>query len=353
MGGWPNHYSARRFCIPGQLDCFDLVFASERLLGARSHWRAHDILQRGRGLTGSKKQDLQAAILASRQAPTSPSKDTGAQSSTPRGSAGLPDEEDRVVAQIRTLMTELVDLESRPQRTIMQNCRMHSIQQVLDNLQNELNEIESRKASLEQARPKKSEEKGKAASSGSAQPSHQSTAKPSEKTRADSLELVMSKPVGKDEGQPAKEKTQQQELTSKPKEEGKPKTQGEIRAVLPIGSSPPPSKKAILVEKDLALSGPPPKSKPSRIAKEGSSAATFKPLMPSPRTQKATPPPSPSSKKRPAADPIQIPRRHADETHQGPTEGHTPTGIPSFPSNKKEGIRRTRSEEQKGEEGEN
>ena len=49
----------------------------------------------------------------------------------------------------------------------------------------------------------------------------------------------------------------------------------------------------------------PPKSNPSTTVKEGTSAwaaSTFKPLMPSPRTQKATPPPSPSSKKRPAPD---------------------------------------------------
>ena len=59
------------------------------------------------------EKDLQAAILTLRQAPTSLPKDSGAQSSTPRGSAGLPDEEDRVIAQITTLMTELVDLESK------------------------------------------------------------------------------------------------------------------------------------------------------------------------------------------------------------------------------------------------
>ena len=115
--------------------------------------------------------DMQAALLASRQAPTSPPGDSGAQSSTPKRTEGPAVEEERIVKQISNLMTELVDLETRPTTTTVEKCRMDSIHNVLDNLQSELQEIESQKLSAQTTTSQKVKEKDEQASKGQPQPS--------------------------------------------------------------------------------------------------------------------------------------------------------------------------------------
>ena len=78
---------------------------------------------------------MQAALLASRQAPTSPPKESGAQSSTPKGSIDLLIEEERITVQMSGLMTELVELQSRPEQTRVQKCRIQSIGSVIESLE--------------------------------------------------------------------------------------------------------------------------------------------------------------------------------------------------------------------------
>ena len=75
-----------------------------------------------------------------------------------------------VTAQIYNLTTELVELESRPQRSTVQDFWIQSIRLVSDNLSTKLSEIESQKASLTKEKTSKPEEASKAASKESAKP---------------------------------------------------------------------------------------------------------------------------------------------------------------------------------------
>ena len=106
-------------------------------------------------------KDLQAAMYASMQAPRSPQADSGAQSSNPKGALSLQIEEDEALQQLSTLMNEHVDLESRPNPTIVQKLPAQSIHKVIKDLETKLNEIASQKTSDTTSKVRKIQEEPK------------------------------------------------------------------------------------------------------------------------------------------------------------------------------------------------
>ena len=97
-------------------------------------------------------------MYASMQAPHSPQGDSGAQSSNLKGASTLQAEEDEALQQLSTLMTELVDLESKPNPTVVQRYRAQSINKVIQDLETKLNEIESQKMSAKASKVRKTQE---------------------------------------------------------------------------------------------------------------------------------------------------------------------------------------------------
>ena len=255
-------------------------------------------------------------MLASKQDPASPPGDSGAQSSTPKRTLGLLADQERVVHQVSTLMSELV--ESRPQLTTMENCRVQSIHQALKNLGSELQEIKAKNLAEHSTISLQVEEKGERVSIGQAKPSEQRSAKPSERELAKppqqelakpsgmpkpgSLESIMAKRKAKDISPPEHAKTPQLKEICKPKGEGKSKTEGVKQAILPLGSAPPPSKPMLPMTKDLAQAGPPPKAAAPTLVKDQGPVATGRQLVSSPKILKATPPPSPFVRKGPLTE---------------------------------------------------
>ena len=103
------------------------------------------------------KQDLQAALQASLRAPSSPQIPSGAQSSDPKGSADLQQQESDMMTQLDTLMVELVKLQSLPNATIVQKSRARSIDNVIGDLEVKLQDIESQRE-LESSKARKVQE---------------------------------------------------------------------------------------------------------------------------------------------------------------------------------------------------
>ena len=82
--------------------------------------------------------DLQAAIYASRQAPSTPPGASGSQSSTPGKVVSLDAREAKVLQQLNNLMEEQVDLQTRPEPNRMDKLRASAITKLMLRLQDEL-----------------------------------------------------------------------------------------------------------------------------------------------------------------------------------------------------------------------
>ena len=90
-------------------------------------------------------KDLQAAIHASVQTPSSPHPPTGAQGSEPKGPVDLGQQESELLTQLDNLMEESVRLETLSKPTIMDRSRVRSIGTVMKDIEMKLNEISAQK----------------------------------------------------------------------------------------------------------------------------------------------------------------------------------------------------------------
>ena len=80
-------------------------------------------------------KDLQAALQASIQSPSSPQPQSGAQSSEPKPATDLDQQESELLAQLDRLMEESLRLESLPNPSIMERSRIRSIATVASDIE--------------------------------------------------------------------------------------------------------------------------------------------------------------------------------------------------------------------------
>ena len=104
-------------------------------------------------------EDLQAAILASRKAPSSPQPPSGAQSSAPKPITDLDQQESDLLTQLDRLMAESVRLESLPKPSIMEQSRIRSIHTVAGDIERKLNEIDAQKEQQAASKVRKVQER--------------------------------------------------------------------------------------------------------------------------------------------------------------------------------------------------
>ena len=211
-----------------------------------------------------ENQDLQAALQASLKAPSSPQIPSGAQSSDPKGSSDLQQQESDMMTQMDTLMTELVILDSLPNPTIVQRSRARSIRNVIGNLETKLEEIESQRKLERSSKARKVQEEGapttkSAASSTPDQPKTPVVEKPvilksPAPARPSSLEELIAKSMPK-----SGTEATQIEVISKPKAEPQQRAQ-------PVQQPVPTKEKAVvqlkppmMMGRALEQSSPPPR----------------------------------------------------------------------------------------------
>ena len=106
-----------------------------------------------------ENEDLQAALLASRQAPSSPQPPSGAQSSEPKPTTDLDKQESDLIAQLDRLMAESVRLESLTKPSIMERSRIRSIRMVAGDLESKLQEIDAQKEQQAASKVRKVQER--------------------------------------------------------------------------------------------------------------------------------------------------------------------------------------------------
>ena len=104
-------------------------------------------------------EDLQAALLASRQAPSSPQPPSGAQSSEPKPTMDLDQQESDLIEQLDRLMAESVRLESLSRPSIMDKSRIRSIRLVAGDLESKLQEIDAQKEQQAASKVRKVQER--------------------------------------------------------------------------------------------------------------------------------------------------------------------------------------------------
>ena len=105
-----------------------------------------------------ENEDLQAALQTSLKAPGSPQIPSGAQSSDPKGTSDLEQQESEMMSQLDTLMTELVKLDSLPNPTIVQKSRIRSIHKVISDLEIKLEEVVAQRSMEKPSKARKIQE---------------------------------------------------------------------------------------------------------------------------------------------------------------------------------------------------
>ena len=99
-------------------------------------------------LEDDEDEDMQAALHESMKQPSSPQPESGAQSSTPKPTTDLDQQEAQLTAQFDRLMEESLRLESLPNPSRRDQSRIRSIDVVSRGIEKQLEEIEARRASM-------------------------------------------------------------------------------------------------------------------------------------------------------------------------------------------------------------
>ena len=103
-------------------------------------------------------EDLQAAVHASLQAPSSPQPPSGAQSSAPKPAVDLDQQESELLAHLDRLMGESLRLESLPNPTVREKSRIRSIATVSDDIEKKVREIEAQRSAQSSSKVRKTQE---------------------------------------------------------------------------------------------------------------------------------------------------------------------------------------------------
>ena len=103
-------------------------------------------------------KDLQAALQASFQAPSSPQPPSGAQSSEPKPATDLNQQESELLTQLDRLMEESLRLESLPVPTIRDQSRIRSIATVASDIEMKVSEIAAQREEQAASKVRKTQE---------------------------------------------------------------------------------------------------------------------------------------------------------------------------------------------------
>ena len=202
-------------------------------------------------------KDLQAAIHASVQAPSSPHPPTGAQGSEPKGPVDLEQQESELLSQLDSLMEESVRLETISKPTFVDKSRVRSIGTVMKDIEMKLNEISTQKEE-QAAKVRKVQERSVPASTHEAKGAPVEPSLPVKPVTPLTHQLFTIDQLMAGITQPSEQPAPR---LSQPKPQSPPRQVPQPMSP-PVSSKQPLPKPSILMGKALELSGPPPKAGP-------------------------------------------------------------------------------------------
>ena len=311
-----------------------------------AQFQGHEMAQ----VNDDEDKDLQAAVHASLQAPSSPQPQSGAQSSESKPTTDLDQQESELLGQLDRLMAESVRLESLPNPSVIDRSRIRSIATVAKDIEMKVNEIDVQRENQAASKARKIQERSVAAVKVSA------TSKPPK--HGDTTEVVTSvvppstQPLTLDKlmagiGQPEKAMVP---MAPSPKTHTPPMEQGDQPKAKPQ-PAPGGDRPEVKSQAQVAL----------EVQAPSLSAVPLPPFLMGRASERSNPPPEDRPKQRPSKEPAELskerertpPKEPSREARHEPSHGRERTPDSSKVKSKesraekhkkKESRRRRRSE---------